>query len=86
MADSYSPSGIFLGLDSEDLATLKAAALQRIANGDFVSMSGGGKSHASKWELPPQHILLEVQYAINAAAGTPRVSRVVYDVRQQSLS
>jgi hypothetical protein len=86
MADTYSPSGIFLGLDSDDFATLKAAALQRIANGDFVSMSGGGKSHASKWELPPQHILLEVQYAINAANRTPRVGRVVYDVRQQSLS
>jgi len=86
MAETYSPSGIFLGLDSTDLATLKAAALQRIANGDFVSMSGGGKSHASKWELPPQHILLEVQYAINAANRTPRVGRVVYDVRQQSLS
>lgn len=80
MPETYSPSGILIGLSSDDLATLKAAALQRIANGDFVSMTGGGKSHATKYELSPQAILLEVAYATNIANGTLRPNRIVYNV------
>lgn len=83
MPETYSPSGAFIGLTRDELETLKATALDRIANGAFTALSGGGKSSTQDYGLSPQAILLEVQYALNILNRTPRVSAVVYDVNQR---
>jgi len=80
MAETYSPSGVFLGLDSDTLAELKATALERIQLGDLTALSGGGKSNSTQYSMTAKEMLIEVNYAINGGDG--RVSRVVYDVRR----
>jgi len=80
MADSYSPSGIFLGLTATELADLKATALDRIANGDMTALSGAGKSNSLQYSMSAREMLIEVNYAL--ASGEGRVNRVVYDVRK----
>lgn len=63
----------------EDLAKSAAA---RIASGDFTNMSGSEKSHTLKYELPPDIVLVEVNYAIRLLQGNPRVSRTYSDMRR----
>jgi ATP-dependent DNA ligase len=58
-----SPSGIFQGLSAAELASLRATALSRIANGDFKQLSGAAKSSTKEEPMDPRQMLLEVKYA-----------------------
>lgn len=84
MAD-YIPKGIFKGLTQVELSALRVTALDRIANGDFVSLSGGMKSSTREWSMTPQEMLEEINYSESILAGVPRATRVYVDLRSQPL-
>jgi hypothetical protein len=75
-----SPLGIFVGLSQTQLDTLRASALARMASGERTSISGGGKSGSRQWQMSPEKVIFEVQYAERAAAGTGRVYSVTQDM------
>lgn len=78
-----SPSGLFVGLTQAQLDTLRAGALQRIATGERTSMSGGAKSGSRAWQMSPQDVLFEVNYAQNILSGIPRPQKVVQILNPQ---
>jgi len=74
-----SPTRIFKGLTLEELNTLKATALSRIANGDFTALAGNGHSSSKQYAMRPQDILDEVNAELEVLTGNPRVTRTTQD-------
>jgi len=58
-----SPTGVFVGLSTAELAALRASALARMLNGDFTALSGAQKSSSKEWKMDPAQVLLEVKMA-----------------------
>lgn len=59
-----SPSGIFVGMTSADILVIRTAALARITDGDFTQLSGAQKSSSKTYEMKPQDVLRECNYAL----------------------
>lgn len=76
-----SPRRIFKGQTAVQLAAIIATALDRIANGDRTSVSGGGKSGSRNWPMPPDEVLFEAQWELSVLNGTQRPSRTYFDVQ-----
>lgn len=59
-----SPSGLFITLSASELAEMRANALAAITSGRRVSLSGGAKSGTKAFDMDPQQMLMEVNYAM----------------------
>ncbi len=66
---AYQPRGIFVGDTPDELAAMKTAARARI-NGQVTSVSEAGQSYTQSLGMAPDEVLIEVAYAMQAAAGT----------------
>ncbi len=75
---SFSPLGIFVGLAQSELDALRTSAIEGITSGRRTSLSGGQKSGSKEWQMSPQDLLAEVNYA-EQQNGTraPRAQKVV---------
>lgn len=81
---SYSPLGLFTGLTQSELNELRASALSRITSGERTAMSGGQKSGSKAWQMSPQEVLAEVNYAEQqSGVRTSRVSKVYQTMNDQ---
>lgn len=75
-----SPKRIFRGQTAAQLAVIIASALDRIANGDRTSLSGGGKSGSRNWPMSPEDVLFEANAELAILNGTAIPSRTYFDV------
>lgn len=74
---AYSPSGIFVGLSTQELAELKASALRAITSGQWTSITGGQKTGSKQYQMRPQDVLEEVKFAEQSAGiGRPRAQKI----------
>ena len=73
-----SPSRIFRNATTAELTALRAAAIDRITNGAFTSLSGGGQS-SSKQYTDPTVILFEADYELSVRGGTVPPTRTTQD-------
>lgn len=75
-----SPSGIYTQLTDAELAVLRADALAAMTSGRRTSLSGGQKSGTKQWQMTPQDMLLEIQYALRQRGALPaRVTKTYMD-------
>lgn len=79
-----SPRRIFRNLTAVQLQTLIDNALDRIANGDRTSVSGGGKSGSKNWAMSPEDILFEANAELAIINGTAKPSRTYFDVHSRA--
>lgn len=78
-----SPSGIFVGLTQSELDDLRTSAIARIQSGERTGLSGGGKSGQKNWQMSPQDVLFEINYAEKMLGNTPRAQKVVSVLNDQ---
>ena len=69
---------IFRNATTAEITAARAAAIERITNGAFTSLSGGGKS-SSKQYTDPTVILFEADYETSVRAGTVGPTRTTQD-------
>jgi hypothetical protein len=73
-----SPRGVYVGLSSTELATIRETALSRISSGDRTSLSGGGKSGTKNWRTDPADDLREVKWALDRMNGVRRATHTYF--------
>ena len=64
-----SPMRIFKNATSAEITAARAAAMDRLTNGAFTSLSGGGHS-SSRQFTDPSVILFEADYELSVRNGT----------------
>lgn len=84
-----SPSGAFIGLTVQELLELRANALLGIENGRRTSISGGAKSGSKQWDIAPDKMLIEVNYALRKLGAMParpqKVTQILTEWPPQGL-
>lgn len=73
-----SPQRIFRNASLAEIEAARVAAMDRLTNGAFMSLSGGGHS-SSKQYMDPAQILDEVSYELSVRNGTVGPTRTTQD-------
>jgi hypothetical protein len=69
-----SPQRIFKRATTEEITAARTAAMDRLTNGSFTSLSGGGKSSSRQFS-DPSLIIFEADYELSVRSGTVGPSR-----------
>lgn len=73
-----SPLGLYINFTAAERAALRASAIDRMTNGERTSLSGGGKSGSKAWQMTPEEVIFELNYAASILGETPaRAQKVV---------
>jgi len=73
-----SPMRIFKNATLAEITAARTAAMERLTNGAFTSLSGGGHS-SSKQYTDPTVILFEANYELSVRNGTVGPTRTTQD-------
>jgi hypothetical protein len=78
-----SPTGIFVGLSSDELAAIKTSAITRITSGETTGLSGAGKSKQKAWSMSAEEALREANFAIGLLNGTSPIRQTHFNASGQ---
>ena len=70
-----SPQRLFRNFTTDQINQLIASGFDRMLNGSFTSLSGGGKS-SSNQQFDLETLLREANAELDERNGTPRAARV----------
>lgn len=65
-----SPSGILVGLTAVELQAIRADALSGVVSGRFTQLNGAAKGSTRQFDMTPQMMLQEANYALGQLGYT----------------